>query len=319
MVRYRYAKRPNLGVIPKFLLFIPRVIAGTIFAAFSFFGSIARKLFHKTRRQGPSFGKVSFDYRYGLILVVPVVLFLAFNSSIFKVKKVDISWNDPNFTVSSVDAVYRSGTLSKNIFLVSGQSLLKMAKDAPVVSDVSLSKKYPSGLLIAVKTREPFAEGLWFNPENEASTSSLIARDFFGSITRQASRSAESYLLDKDGLVFWKNSKPWPGFPVFFFVDGSTPVLGEKVSGNQNKAGLVFVNDLLGKENASAFPKLLFIVSDREQLLAKFDGGPYVFLPQQSSYIDLLDSLKLILDKYHIEGKVLKKVDLRFNNPVVEY
>lgn len=294
MVRHTYAKKP-------------------------IFASVARKLFHGTHWRGPTSKKISINYRYGLVILVPILLFLVFNSAVFKVKDVNISWDNPDLSVSAMDEVYKSVVLGKNIFLVSKQSLLKVTVDQPSVFNISLSKKYPSGLLINVKSREPFAEGIWINPEKEASISSLISRDFFGSAARQASSSGEAYLLDKDGLVFWKNFKSVTGLPKLFLIDGSKPVLGETVSGTQNKAGFMFLTDLLPRETAVGFPGLSFMVSGKDQLFAKFDGGPYVFLPQLNSYNELLDSLKLILDKYRIEGKSLKKVDLRFNNPVVEY
>lgn len=319
MLRHRSNRRLAFSVITKLLLFIPHLIFVVIFITFRLFTRLAKKLFHKTGKHSPSLRKITIDYRYGLILAVPLVLFLVFNSSYFRVRNISVSWSNPNFSIPSVENVYKSENIGKNIFLISRPSLLKAAKNEPIISDVLPIKKYPSNLLIDIKTREPFLEGLWVNKEKESSISSLIRTNFFDSFINQSSASAQTYLLDKEGLVFWRNSKPVVGFPLFFFVDSPIPELGERVAGSQNRDGFRFVEALIGKTETKSLPKLSFMVSDTEQLVAKFASGPYVFLPHQSSYDELLDSLRLILDKYHIEGKVLKKVDLRFNNPVVEY
>jgi len=319
MVRYRHIRRLNPHLLSKFFLLLPRLLFGSIFYLVGIIVNLVQKLIIRTRRQSSYLKGEPLGLRVVLFLAFSIAILLIYKSPIFKTKNVNILWDNPGFSLPSVENIFKSQTINKSIFLISKIDILKMAKDEPVVKDVSVTKKYPSGLLIEVETREPFLEGRWFNPEKEASVSSLISRDFFGIASKQASGSGEPYLLDKEGVIFWKGSKFGSELPVFFFIDGSTPVPGEKVSGRQNRAGLAFASDLLAGRGPSGFPGLSFLVSDRDQLLVKLAGGPYVFLPHQDSYLELLGSLKLILDKYRVEGKMLKKVDLRFNNPVVEY
>ena len=322
MVRYKSAKRSFVRAFTGAAFFLPKVILVTFLTILKSVVSATTKVARRVHRRNvsrTSLRGANLSYRFGFVLIIPVVLILIIYSPLFRVKDVNIVWVDAQLLVPAVENAFKAATLEKNIFSISRQRLLKITKDTPVVSNISLSKAFPSRLSIEVKTRDPFLVGEWVGFEKEASLSALIKRDFFGGFIRQARISAESYLLDREGLVFWKNSKLESGLPLIFFVDRPTPVLGESVAGSQDKAGVQFVASLREKGTQGDFPTLSFMVSGEDTLLAKFDVGPYVFLPQQSSYSELLDSLKLILDKYHIEGKVLKKVDLRFNNPVVEY
>ena len=85
-------------------------------------------------------------------------------------------------------------------------------------------------------------------------------------------------------------------------------------------SGLRFFLEQTDRETDTNFLKISYLLTDSEhQLMAKYENGPYVLLPVINSYSEIIDSLGLILNKYRIEGKNLKKVDLRFNNPVVEY
>lgn len=265
----------------------------------------------KNRRLGP---------RYLLLLLIPAALSLLLKSSFFTVRSVNFLWKNPVFAVPDIEETFKSKTLGANIFTVSGKGLLKLVEENPVVKEVNLSKNYPGGISVEFNTREPFLLGYWLNPPPEASVAALLSPDFLSGFLKQVVTSGQPYVLDSLGIVFWKGLESYPDLTPFYIADGSKPVLGQGVEGSQNESGVTFVGQFLEKNRDGDLPAISFLATlDKQSFAVKLRGGPFVFLPVRDSYLELLDALKLIWDKYHIEGKVLKKVDLRFNNPVVEY
>lgn len=63
--------------------------------------------------------------------------------------------------------------------------------------------------------------------------------------------------------------------------------------------------------------KSLVIVNEEDSEIV-LDNNIRVLLNNQENLKYQLTSLQLILDRFRIEGRLLKKIDLRFKNPVIE-
>lgn len=85
----------------------------------------------------------------------------------------------------------------------------------------------------------------------------------------------------------------------------------------QNKASVVIVLEKeLEKSNISF--KSVQAKQDGSLLIELSDGGSIIF-SQKKDIKNQISSLQLVLTRLTIEGKKLKSLDFRFNNPVVSY
>ena len=88
--------------------------------------------------------------------------------------------------------------------------------------------------------------------------------------------------------------------------------LGESKSENH----LSFVVSLILLEK----PQISFIkYTDQEGLEVRASGPLTIFLSHTKSLEWQLEDLQTIVQKYKIEGKDLKQVDLRYDQPVIKY
>ncbi len=122
------------------------------------------------------------------------------------------------------------------------------------------------------------------------------------------------FLVDKNGLVFAESLNA-PGLPIF------------TIRGEDNiKIGKTFSSGLIAFyiQALSAFREANFEITAIEEASAAavpflLRNGPRILLDRDKSLSEQVSSLQLIMDKYKIEGKRLRTVDLRFVKPVVVY
>lgn len=324
MVRFQKIKHSHVYTSKVLkVLFLPfKIVIKAAILFIKFLITIYRKVIKRRHyKVTPKFFVRSRRFNFFLWLVFIITVFIIWfaNSSFFNIKEVNLSWDTPEFSLPETQSKFITGFRGKNILFLRGSEALKVKKTVLEIEDLDVIKRYPSTLSISIKTREPILEVMTLGVGEEASMSSILKSPVFLNY-RQSSDSADSYLIDKTGFIFWKLIKVMPSLPRFFIQNGFKPTVGLNLTRDEDLAGLNFFLEQSTQNSDASLPKVSFLLTDPDrQLLVKYDGGPYVFLPVIKSYSGTVTTLKLIFSKYRIEGKNLKKVDLRFNNPVVEY
>lgn len=255
-----------------------------------------------------------------ILLIVSIGFTWLSRSTFFKVSQVNVSWDEGKFLTSEAEKRLKDNIREKIIFIIGQNQITQVKKDFPVIQTVKITKNYPATVNLSILTRKPSMVVIPINKfEEESASPSAINRIEYE--VSSASNSAETYLLDSTGLVFWKglNVAGQDLIHLLFARDFSFKV-GQTTSDPAVQAGLKFIVDYQNLLTGSELPKISFLFSSTpDNLVVKLLSGNFLYLPVVDSYEKLDNDLKLILNKYQIEGKHLKKVDLRFKNPVVEY
>ena len=120
------------------------------------------------------------------------------------------------------------------------------------------------------------------------------------------------YWLDKEGIVLSKTDKS-NDLSLVLIKDDPVLEVGQtfKYGNNQNLMSLV-----IGLKMHLLESKTIRLVSPREIEVWLEDGALILFNGEKDVNIQL-DSLQLILSRAKIEGKTIKKIDLRFDKPVI--
>ncbi|MEK7160063.1 MAG: hypothetical protein AAB702_01115 [Patescibacteria group bacterium] len=87
------------------------------------------------------------------------------------------------------------------------------------------------------------------------------------------------------------------------------------VSQNKTSKTIALEKEL---EKSNILFKRVSVSSDRSLLIELADGGIVIMSPKKDIK-NQISSLQLVLSKLTIEGKKLKSLDFRFNNPVISY
>lgn len=127
--------------------------------------------------------------------------------------------------------------------------------------------------------------------------------------------SADAVLVDREGFLFRRFSALPGRLPFFYF--GEKGVLGEsrQLTSPFWRFSLEF---LAGLEALGVEPISLERLTAGSIDVWTNNGLTVSFLSEGSAK-EKLTILQLLLEKYRIEGKRLKKIDLRFDEPVVTY
>jgi len=218
-----------------------------------------------------------------LILIVGGIAFW-FRSSFWQVKKINCQINEAACSDKIMADLMRF-SLGKNIFLLSSQKLsLQIKEDYPQIEGVRIQKKLPSEIGFYLKTRQ----------------------------ARLAVKGDRFYLIDQDGFVVEEKDSPG-NYPLIFWELASPIKAGSQFSQPEILKTIAIVIDL---ELKLLEPKTAKIVSaDQVEIWLK-DNVLAVFSLKKERPLQL-DSLQLILSRAKIEGSQVKRVDLRFDKPIV--
>lgn len=120
------------------------------------------------------------------------------------------------------------------------------------------------------------------------------------------------YLIDKDGVVLEKTDKQ-ANWPLIIIQKNPNLDIGQRF----NQDGIEKIMEIISglKINLVEF-NVVHLISSQEievwlknEILVLFNG--------EKEIKSQLDSLQLIFSRAKIEGKEIKKIDLRFNKPVI--
>lgn len=204
---------------------------------------------------------------------------------------------------SSWCAQVKELVLGQSLLTINSQKLLGEIKESlPLVEDLEAGKHWPNSLKITLIGKTPLAAVGFTTP---------------GNVEKEATSSAvpeELYLVDAAGLII-AQALAVGSLPLLIVGNTRKLNVGEKIESGRLKFCLELIKSL-GKLGVAVER----VDEDkRDFLVLTFRQGPLVFVSLEKDVKEQALVLHLVLEKYKIEGKALKKVDLRFGNPVVVY
>lgn len=179
-----------------------------------------------------------------------------------------------------------SMVLGKNLIFLSPQKLSQeIQNELIVVKEVKLEKKLPRRLIIYLGKRKPIAV---------------------------VEAKGEYWEVDYQGVVLAKPSQP-TDLPLVVSEELSLSADNRRIESSPVLASLDCLYRLLFK---SIEVRRLEITSS-QKLTLYLKTGPEVLISLERDLQPQVDSLQLIYERAKIEGRQIKKIDLRFDKPVI--
>lgn len=192
------------------------------------------------------------------------------------------------FLCSNKEQDLFSTAIGKNIFFVDSKKLADSAKLKNIgLSTIQISKKIPNKIYVNLKSRTAFA---------------LLTV------------GSNSYLTDKDYFVFAKSDGNAYNLPIIDLQANGLPVVGT-YAGEKAKKAIQLAGIL--KTFFIPFSK---ITLDKNGNLTMYGGGFQAIFSDKKDFDTQVISLQLILRSSKIKESnqsKLKKIDLRFDKPIV--
>ncbi|MGB9706833.1 MAG: cell division protein FtsQ/DivIB, partial [Microgenomates group bacterium] len=180
-------------------------------------------------------------------------------------------------------------TFGKNIIFLPIRTIEKeILRLNPTLKEAKIKKKLPDKLIFELKEREE-----------------AIVLGFDG--------VDEFLIVDKEGVVLGKEKKS--NLPLVLLKEPLKLDIGQKIKEEKVIQAINFLTHL----RLNLFePKIAKIVSPYSLEVELKDDLVTTFSFKKETQIQI-DSLQFILSRAKIEGKGIKKIDLRFDKPVVTY
>jgi len=216
------------------------------------------------------------------------VAFIIFKSGFFAVRKITCQWEKDSCPPEIWNEL-TSLTFGKNlIFLKKEEISKKFLSEHHIVKNLKIKKVLPNKLVFELEKRKEVAV-LGFE----------TTKDFF--------------LVDEEGVVIKKENNPL--LPLILLSQQLDLNIGQQVSQREIIEAIKFLTNL----RLNLFePKIAKITSPYSLTVWLKDGEEVVFSLKKEIQIQV-DSLQFILSRSKIEGKGVKRIDLRFDKPVVNY
>lgn len=173
---------------------------------------------------------------------------------------------------------------NKNVLLFDkAENKKKLMQKNPFIEDVTFEKQYPDSIVLHIKGRTPIAR---------------IAQ-------------TDSVYIDAFGILF-PDVKSTVEMPV---IDTDEPTL---TSGLQSDWRLVSaVNYLKSFNEIGLVTKSILIENKNAVFHIYLDNNEEIFIPFSSQLSSIATSLQIITSRFRIEGKLIHKIDFRFDKPIV--
>ncbi len=211
--------------------------------------------------------------------------YLVFKSDFFIIKKVNCQVKDKTSVADEkrwCEQAKRSA-IGQRIFLLKEQAIAgEIRKKFLPVGDVVFKKKYSQTVVVQISERKPIAK---------------ISRP-----------GGLEFLVDKEGVIYSEVQPEWQGLKTVVLELGSELALGQTIDAN------IVLLILLEEPWVSSVK-----FAGQTGIEVKGDEELTIFFSREKDLAGQIRSLQTVLQKYKIEGKSLKQVDLRYEQPVVRY
>lgn len=225
-----------------------------------------------------------------IILLLTIYSVIAFSKSdFFKIS--DLHCEKENNICSDREVSFFSHLLAKNIFVLDVNKEAELIKNRlPYLKIVIINKKLPDKLLIKIGFRKEFV---------------LLETG-----------EQRTYLLDDEGFVLGEVEKKPSALPEITAPDLClNPAAGEQMKESEIQAGIILLK--VCQESLISISRI--IIQSNQALTLDLNNGLLATLSADKDILYQVDSLQFILRQSKIEGKVPKKIDLRFDKPVAVF
>lgn len=260
-----------------------------------------------------------------IILLLLLSVYLLFRSDIFLVRDLEVVRipllveDKTGINLVDEEEVRKvlSDYLASSIFFVDTQEIKKkLLQKFLAIKMIEIEKEMPDKIKVSLSEREPLAV-LKMHKVEEISEGKRLEYDQF-------------FLVDEEGVIFAKVVKKQE-LPEFVLTQEG---LKSNMFGNQYKEGEIVGSKIEGEVVVSAL-KIVesfevldfvkptsFLIDENGEIVVITDVGWQVLFAgkESSDFIDeQIASLQAITSKAKMEGRSIKKIDLRFKRPVVVY
>ncbi|HUV46764.1 MAG TPA: FtsQ-type POTRA domain-containing protein [Candidatus Bathyarchaeia archaeon] len=245
------------------------------------------KFFKKRRRLIIFTFKAIVSFVVFLGMVVLVVYF--FTGDYFKISQIDCE--KEKSSCSDKEKTFLVDFLGENIFLFDTKRKIDEIKvKLPYVKTVDIQKHLPHKISIRLVFRQE---------------SALLGLN-----------ETKWYLIDEESFVLAEVEKKGESLPEIIFMNSNLePQVGRKLSNPEVSACLLVIK--LCQDNFILVKKLTYL--PEMSITLDLADDIYATLSAKKEITSQVDSLQFVLRQSKIEGKLPKKIDLRFSKPVAIY
>lgn len=220
-------------------------------------------------------------------------IFLMFQDDFWRVKRIDCRLNGQECP-PEIKGELMKFFQGESILSLSPSEAAEKIKNSPLrISEAVVKKRFPYGL------------GLVFELEERKPKAAVI---------NEGNSEGGFYLVDQDGFLLEKTAEV-PSLPLVFTTQLPERQIGEKFEVDELEKAIFILVDL---QLRLLKPKLARVASPRE-IEVWFEGNAQAIISPQKNLNEQLDSLQLIFSRTKIEGEKPKRIDLRFDKPVISY
>lgn len=222
--------------------------------------------------------------RISIFILFIVAVYAIFVSSFFKVQEIKLAFvESKRLDKTAVEEALKNEAQGKNILFLNTRLVEKNLKQKFLPLDsVKFKKDLPKRLEVEIKEREP------------------LLRVMIGEST---------FLADKNGLLFAMSS-----------LDEKIPlvVIEEKLNLGSyiDSKGVVFILQVLTSINPESVQEVSF---QEESVIKLRSYETDIYFTLEKEVAEQLMTLSVLEESYKIKGKRLKRIDLRFDRPVISY
>lgn len=200
------------------------------------------------------------------------------------------------FLVKTVTVVGKQGEILKGIEKIGGENLLflntkkwadRLEEENPIVKEIEVKKEFPTQIIINFKKREPRA--LIFDPNSNF-----------------------SLLIDEEGIILRKEERE--ELPAII-ANLQNFKIGDRIKDKTIDLALNIIAVLEEKASSSKFT----LDESANVLKATLADGALILVNLEKDKEKTLYSLQRLQEKFKIEGNWPRKIDLRFEKPVLTF
>jgi len=253
-----------------------------------------------------------------IIFLIFICLGLAIRSDLFLIHKIEVEFQNDFGCVSKDEITAELQIQGRSLFAFdSNEHSRVLNRNFSCLEKVEIIKVWPDKLKVMVAERRPVlvlqvektsGQERVFDFDLASSQSAEIFLEKLATLSSHFSQSF--YVVDSQGAIFKKIDRT-NGLPVLRVNLEVEPKMGEKI------VGIDFATNLLSKLKDEGFEVEEARMTNRSVVDVFLKEGTQITFSSKRELPLQVSSLQLILTQAKIEGENLKKVDFRFDKPVI--
>ncbi len=225
-------------------------------------------------------------FLFFLLLCLILFFVLFFFNQFFLVKKIEII-SEKKFLLANQNEL-----LNKNLIFIDQDKIAKkIIKENSLLKDVVVSKAWPDSIKLTVFFYDPVA--------------ALIVNNGF-------------FYLSVDGRILSKTKNNQLSLPIINYyqkLNNNFFQIGDRIDYSDIRQTLFYI-DKLGQINLRI---LTIDIKGQDMLVFNLEGDKKIVFSNNKEKEIQTYQLELIIRQFKIEGKEFKKIDLRFEKPVITF